>query len=106
MILSNVISINAGSSSLKFQLIEMPEEKVLAKGLVERIGMENAVFSLKYDDKEDQLTTDIANHEKAVELLLERLKASGVIKSLNEIDGVGHRVVHGGEKFSDSVFIN
>ncbi|WP_440896104.1 acetate kinase [Amphibacillus sp. Q70] len=103
--MSKVISINAGSSSLKFQLIEMPEEKVLAKGLVERIGIDDSIFSLKYGDQEDKITTDIPNHERAVELLLERLQASGVIKSLEEIDGVGHRVVHGGERFSDSVLV-
>ncbi|MBU5593674.1 acetate kinase [Amphibacillus sp. MSJ-3] len=103
--MSKVISINAGSSSLKFQLIEMPEETVLAKGLVERIGIDNSVFTLKYGDEEDKITTDIPNHGRAVELLLERLQASGVIASLDEIDGVGHRVVHGGEKFSDSVLV-
>lgn len=105
MILKKVLSINAGSSSLKFQLIEMPEEKVLAKGLVERIGLDNSIFGLKYNDKDEEETLDIPNHDRAVELLLERLKASGVIQSLDEIDGVGHRVVHGGEKFSDSVLV-
>lgn len=103
--LYKVLSINAGSSSLKFQLIEMPEEKVLAKGLVERIGLENSIFGLSYGDKEDEQVLDIPNHDKAVQLLLENLQASGVIKSLDEIDGVGHRVVHGGEKFSDSVLV-
>ncbi|GAA4072760.1 acetate kinase [Amphibacillus indicireducens] len=105
MILKKVLSINAGSSSLKFQLIEIPEEKVLAKGLVERIGLDNSIFGLKYNDKDEEETLDIPNHDRAVELLLERLKASGVIQSLDEIDGVGHRVVHGGEKFSDSVLV-
>ncbi|HHU19539.1 MAG TPA: acetate kinase [Bacilli bacterium] len=103
--MKKVLSINAGSSSLKFQLIEMPEEKVLAKGLVERIGLDNSIFGLKYNDKDEEETLDIPNHDRAVELLLERLKASGVIQSLDEIDGVGHRVVHGGEKFSDSVLV-
>lgn len=103
--LYKVLSINAGSSSLKFQLIEMPGEKVLAKGLVERIGLENSIFGLSYGDKEDEQVLDIPNHDKAVQLLLENLQASGVIKSLDEIDGVGHRVVHGGEKFSDSVLV-
>ncbi|PXW88153.1 acetate kinase [Streptohalobacillus salinus] len=105
MILGKVLAINAGSSSLKFQLIEMPEETELAKGLVERIGIENSVFKLEYGEEEDKLTTDIPNHAKAVEVLLERLQASGVISSLDEIDGVGHRVVHGGERFSDSVLV-
>lgn len=99
------MSINAGSSSLKFQLIEMPEEKVLAKGLVERIGIKDSVFKLEYGVNEDKLTIDIPDHEKAVQLLLEKLEASGVIKSLDEIDGIGHRVVHGGERFSDSVVV-
>lgn len=103
--LYKVLSINAGSSSLKFQLIEMPEEKVLAKGLVERIGLENSIFGLSYGDKEEEQVLDIPNHDKAVQLLLENLQASGVIKSLDEIDGVGHRVVHGGEKFNDSVLV-
>ena len=105
MILSNVISINAGSSSLKFQLFEMPEEKVLAKGLIERIGLKDSYFSLKFNGEDDKIVTDIPNHERAVELLLQRLKASGVIDSLEEIDGVGHRIVHGGEKFTDSILI-
>ena len=105
MILSKVISINAGSSSLKFQLIEMPEEEVIAKGLVERIGLGNSIFGLKYNDVDEEEILDIPNHDKAVELLLERLISSGVIQSLEEIDGVGHRVVHGGEKFSDSVLV-
>lgn len=83
----------------------MPEETELAVGLVERIGIENSVFKLEYGDQEDKLTTDIPNHEKAVALLLEQLVASGVIKSLDEIDGVGHRVVHGGERFTDSVLV-
>ena len=106
MILTKVLAINAGSSSLKFQLIEMPEETEIAKGLVERIGLDQAVFKLEYGDNEDKLTTEIPNHSKAVEILLERLQASGVIKSLDEIDGIGHRVVHGGERFSDSVVVN
>ncbi|WP_089829520.1 acetate kinase [Halolactibacillus halophilus] len=104
--MTKVLAINAGSSSLKFQLIEMPEETEIAKGLVERIGLDQAVFKLEYGDVEDELTTEIPNHGKAVEILLERLQASGVIKSLDEIEGIGHRVVHGGERFSDSVVVN
>ncbi|WP_186578376.1 acetate kinase [Aquibacillus kalidii] len=103
--MSNILAINAGSSSLKFQLIEMPEEKVLAKGLVERIGINDSVFTIEVDDKKDTSVTDIPDHELAVKMLLDKLKGSGVIKSFDEIDGVGHRVVHGGERFSDSVRI-
>ncbi|WP_058307101.1 acetate kinase [Gracilibacillus massiliensis] len=100
-----ILAINAGSSSLKFQLIEMPEEKVLSKGLVERIGIANSVFSIEFGEKEEEETRDIADHAIAVKLLLDKLISFGVIKSLDEIEGIGHRVVHGGEKFSDSVVI-
>ncbi len=103
--MSKILAINAGSSSLKFQLIEMPEETVIAKGLVERIGIENSVFTLEAAGEKDETTTDITDHEQAVKMLLDKLTASGVIQSLDEIEGVGHRVVHGGERFSDSVKI-
>ncbi|WP_026771071.1 acetate kinase [Sediminibacillus sp. JSM 1682029] len=103
--MSKILAINAGSSSLKFQLIEMPEETVIAKGLVERIGIENSVFTLEAAGEKDETTTDIPDHEQAVKMLLDKLTASGVIQSLDEIEGVGHRVVHGGERFSDSVKI-
>ncbi|MFA1821297.1 acetate kinase [Virgibacillus oceani] len=103
--MNKILAINAGSSSLKFQLIFMPEEKVLAKGLIERIGLINSVFTLEVDDNKDKQTEEIPDHEVAVKKLLEGLKSSGVIESFNEIDAVGHRVVHGGEKFSDSVKI-
>ncbi|PAV30377.1 acetate kinase [Virgibacillus profundi] len=101
--MNNVLAINAGSSSLKFQLILMPEEKVLAKGLVERIGLNDSVFTIEVNDNKDKFVGDIPNHEEAVKKLLEALTSSGVIESLEEIDAVGHRVVHGGEYFSDSV---
>lgn len=103
--MSNILAINAGSSSLKFQLIEMPEEKVLAKGLVERIGINDSVFTIEVDENKDETVKDIPDHGEAVKILLEKLKESGVIKSFDEIDGIGHRVVHGGERFSDSVLI-
>ena len=103
--LSNILAINAGSSSLKFQLIRMPEEEVKAVGLVERIGLKDSIFTIKYNGEKDETTKDIENHEEAVKMLLEKLTSTGVISSLEEIDGVGHRVVHGGEKFSDSVLI-
>lgn len=102
--MTNVLAINAGSSSLKFQLIQMPEEIVKAKGLVERIGLPEAVFTFEVDEKDKQIT-DIPNHEVAVKLLLDKLTSSGVIQSLEEINAVGHRIVHGGEKFNDSVLI-
>ena len=103
--MSKIMAINAGSSSLKFQLFEMPSENVITKGLVERIGMKDSVFTISVQDEKVTDTLNIPNHEVAVELLLEKLLQHKIISSYEEIDGVGHRVVHGGEVFSDSVLI-
>ncbi|APJ12118.1 acetate kinase [Bacillus safensis] len=103
--MSKIIAINAGSSSLKFQLFDMPEETVLTKGLVERIGMDNSIFTISVDGEKKTEVTDIPDHAVAVKMLLEKLTEFHIIKDFNEIDGVGHRVVHGGEKFSDSVLL-
>ena len=103
--MSKIIAVNAGSSSLKFQLFEMPEEKVLVQGLIERIGMEDAVVTLKYDGQKKSKTLPILNHAVAVEILLNSLVEENIVASLTEINGVGHRVVHGGEKFAASTVI-
>ncbi|MFI8494187.1 acetate kinase [Peribacillus butanolivorans] len=103
--MSKIMAINAGSSSLKFQLFEMPSEQVITKGLVERIGLKNSTFTLSVEGKKVSETLHIPNHEVAVGLLLEKLIHHRIIGSFEEIDGVGHRVVHGGEVFSDSVLI-
>ncbi|MFC4022524.1 acetate kinase [Oceanobacillus longus] len=103
--MSNVLAINAGSSSLKFQLIKMPEEVVAAIGLVERIGMNDSIFTVEANGSKDKTVVDIPDHGVAVKMLLESLTSTGVIQSFDEIDAVGHRVVHGGEHFSDSVLI-
>jgi acetate kinase len=103
--MSKILAINAGSSSLKFQLIEMPEENVLTKGLVERIGLSESIFGIEVNGEKDKVVKDIADHEEAVKILLGKLTATGIIQSLDEIDGIGHRVVHGGERFSDSIRI-
>lgn len=104
-----ILSVNAGSSSLKFQLIEMPNEKLLAKGLVERIGLKNSVLTLDYLEGETEKnyteTQDIENHQKAVELLFSLLDQLEVITDYQEIKGVGHRVAAGGESFEDSTRI-
>ena len=100
-----VIAVNEGSSSLKFQLLEMPSEKVLVSGVVERIGIPNSVIKIKLNGKKIEEEIDVKDHSFAVELLLNKLIALKVVKSINEINAVGHRVVHGGEKFSDSVVI-
>ncbi|MDV6377539.1 acetate kinase [Sporosarcina sp. GW1-11] len=101
-----ILAINAGSSSLKFQLIEMTTEEEITKGLFERIGLENSVFTMSTNEKKIEKVLDIADHLVAVNMLLEHLLSEGVVTSYDEIDGIGHRVVHGGELFSDSVLIN
>lgn len=105
----NVLVINCGSSSLKYQLIDMDGEKVLAKGLVERIGIEGSL--LKHEKTGlDKLVIEenLKNHKDAINLVLKTLLDAeyGAVKSLDEIDAIGHRVVHGGEKFACSVVIN
>lgn len=101
-----ILSVNAGSSSLKFQLLLMPEERVLTSGIVERIGFDEAVFTIKVDGEKVSVTKPISDHQEAVELLIEGLLKHQIIHSMDEIQGVGHRVVQGGEIFKDSVLID
>ncbi|WP_342048194.1 acetate kinase [Bacillus sp. OTU530] len=103
--MTKVIAINAGSSSLKFKLFEMPNEEVLTAGLVERIGLDKGVFTILVNGEKVTEIIDIPDHAVAVKILLSKLTDLEIIQSLNEIEGIGHRVVHGGEKFNDSVFI-
>lgn len=100
-----VLSVNAGSSSLKFRLYEMPEEKLLMKGMFERIGLDDSQYSLKIGDKKIEKEIEIMDHSEAVNILLNELIDNKLIKSLNEIKAVGHRVVHGGNKYSKSVIL-
>ena len=105
----NILVINCGSSSLKYQLINADTEEVLAKGLCERIGIDGGMHTYQKKDSDKVKTNvDMPSHTKAVSLVLEALTdpANGVIKSLSEIDAVGHRIVHGGEKFAKSVIID
>lgn len=104
--MSKVLAVNAGSSSLKFQLFEMPEEKVLTKGIVERIGLRDSIFTIHVREHKHKDTAFIKDHSIAVQLLLQKLEEHKVIDSLEEIDGIGHRVVHGGEIFHNSVIID
>ena len=104
--MSKTISINAGSSSLKWQLYLMPEEKVLAKGLLERIGLKDSISTVKFDDRSEKQVLDIADHTQAVKILLDDLKRFNIIESYDEITGVGHRVVAGGEHFKDSALVD
>ncbi len=100
-----IVAVNAGSSSLKFQLLDMPEERVITSGLVERIGYENAVFKIEVNGEKVVTETSILDHKVAVHLLLDGLVDYKIIDSLKEINGVGHRVVQGGELFKDSTVI-
>ncbi len=104
-----ILVINCGSSSLKYQFIDMKDESVLAKGLVERIGIEGSVLKHEKTGMEKQtITAEMPNHEVALKLVMDALinESYGVIKDFKEIDAVGHRVVHGGEDFANSVLID
>ena len=104
----NVLVINCGSSSLKFQLINSDTEAVLAKGLCERIGIDGRLVYQPANGDKETTEADMPTHKQAIQLVLNALmnEKTGVIKSLEEVDAVGHRVVHGGEKFASSVVIN
>ena len=104
----NVLVVNCGSSSLKYQLLDMTNETELAKGLFEKIGDQDAIFTHKRPNADKlERVEPILNHKEALRILLDILvdPEFGVIESMDEIDAVGHRVVHGGEKFADSVLI-
>ncbi|MDY3119296.1 MAG: acetate kinase [Peptoniphilus sp.] len=105
----NILVINCGSSSLKYQLIDMDEKKVLAKGLAERIGIEGGRVKYEAAGKEEVVIEEmLADHKAALKIVLDSLQHPeyGAVKSLSEIDAVGHRVVHGGEAFAQSVIID
>lgn len=101
-----IMAVNAGSSSLKFQLINMPEETVVTSGIVERIGQENGNFELKFNGEKFQKECSIKDHTVAVDMLLQELVAQKVVNELDEIDACGHRIVQGGDYFSDSVEVD
>lgn len=103
--MKKIMAINAGSSSLKFQLFEMPEEKVLTKGLVERIGLPNSIFTILVNGEKITQTLDIKNHEQAVDMMLDEMKKHGIIQDINDLDGTGHRVVQGGDIFETSALV-
>ena len=104
-VMTKTIAINAGSSSLKWQLYQMPEETVLAKGLIERIGLKDSISTVKFDDRSEKQILDIDDHTQAVKILLDDLIRFDIIKSYDEITGVGHRVVAGGEYFKESTVV-
>ncbi len=103
--MTKTLAVNAGSSSMKWQMYEMPEEKVLAKGLIERIGLKDSIVTVKFGEQKEERVFDIPNHTEAVEVLLEDLKRLKIVEEFTEITGVGHRVVAGGEIFQKSTVV-
>ncbi len=104
--MTKIMAVNAGSSSLKFQLFSMPEEVVITSGIVERIGQQKGIFTIKVGDEKIIVEQPIADHQVAVDLLLNALVKHNVVSDLNEIHSVGHRVVHGGEFFKESAIVD
>lgn len=110
--MSKIMAVNAGSSSIKFQLLEMPAEVVIASGVMEKIGTKidgknvEGIFTLKYNGKKEETHPVLTDHGVGVQLLLDTLVQKGIVKSLDEINGVGHRVVQGGEYFKDSTLVD
>ena len=102
-----VLVLNSGSSSLKYQVIDMETEEMLVKGYFERIGQANSFLTHKVNGVKHKFEQQVKNHEDAIQFVLDRITNDhyGVIKNLSELGGIGHRVVHGGEKFSNSVVI-
>ena len=101
-----ILSVNAGSSSLKFQMYEMPEEKVLISGVFERIGIKGSCYTIKLNGEKTTKEANLSDHKDAVKILVDELIANKIIYDLNEIKGIGHRIVQGADKFDRSVIID
>ncbi len=101
-----ILAINCGSSSLKFKLFDMPEDKVLCSGIAEKIGLKEGAFEIKWNNQKDSKNLKIDDHGVAVKLLLDELLEKEIIHSFDEIVAIGHRVLTGGNKYPDSVLFN
>ena len=101
-----ILTVNAGSSSLKFTLFEMPEEKVIASGLFEKIGLNGSSYTIKYNGEKITQEYDLKDHSVAVKKLMNELISLGIINSLDEIEGVGHHILHGAQEFSEPTVLN
>mgnify|MGYP002770178189 FL=1 len=101
-----ILTINAGSSSMKFSVIELPEAKELISGYFQRIGIDNSFYDVKINGEKLHRDMDLPNHLVALEAIKKEIVELGVVSSLDEIDGIGHRLVHGGEKYKNSVLID
>ena len=100
-----ILTVNAGSSSLKFNCIELPEQKELISGYFEKIGLSGSFYNIKINGSKLKREVDLKDHSEAIKYLIEELLNNKIIKSLDEIDGIGHRLVHGGDKYKESVII-
>ena len=98
-----ILSVNAGSSSLKFQMYEMPDEEVLISGVFERIGMEGSFYTIKLNGEKKEKKAELPDHKKAFELLVSELMENKIVDTLDDIVGIGHRIVQGGSYFDRSV---
>ncbi len=101
-----ILSVNAGSSSLKFTAYEMPEESVLMSGVFERIGIGESFYTIKFNGEKTKVEVELTNHKQAFEILIKELLSHKVVNSLDEIKGIGHRVVQGGTYFDKTVVVN
>ena len=101
-----ILTINAGSSSMKFSIFELPEEKELINGYFQRIGLDNSFYDVKINGEKLHRELDLPNHLVALECIKKEIVELGVVSSLDEIDGIGHRLVHGGESYKESVLID
>lgn len=104
--MEKIIAINAGSSTLKFKLFAMPDEELLVSGAIERIGLDNSQIEIKYGDNKFEDVKDVKTHDEAIKIVLDKLLSLNIIQDYNEITGVGHRIVAGGELFKESVIID
>ena len=101
-----ILTINAGSSSMKYSIIELPEEKELINGYFQRIGLEGSFYDIKFNGQKKHVDVELTNHLQALELLKKDIVEEGIVSDLSEIEGVGHRLVHGGENYKESVIID
>ena len=104
--MAKVLTINSGSSSLKFKLYEMPEEKELCSGNCEKIGLSEGIFRIKYDGKKDETYPVFPNHQVAAKMVVDALLEKKIISSYDEIEAAGHRIVQGGKYFSHSAMFD
>ena len=101
-----ILTINAGSSSMKYSIIELPEEKELINGYFQRIGLEGSFYDIKFNGQKKHVDVELTNHLQALELLKKDIVEEGIVSDLSEIEAIGHRLVHGGEKYKESVIID